>query len=90
MLKKAKKTTKKSATTQLDQQDIASECLFLVSRRKGSDIGINDDDYDPDVEHLLSYPNNPETKKKYVYTKNSSKAFCNKQGIKDDYNKPKQ
>eukprot|EP00957_Ditylum_brightwellii_P069571 5283988-Ditylum_brightwellii.AAC.1 len=53
-------------------------------------IDTDHNDYDPDVKHLLSYLNNAKTKQKYARAEDSCKAFCNKRGIKDDYNKPKQ
>eukprot|EP00957_Ditylum_brightwellii_P010795 818600-Ditylum_brightwellii.AAC.1 len=72
-------------TPLFDEEDLSELCFDIIA-----DIDANDDNYDPDVKHLLSYPNNPKTRKKYVNIKNSFKAFHNKQGIKVDYNKPKQ
>eukprot|EP00957_Ditylum_brightwellii_P195270 14876659-Ditylum_brightwellii.AAC.1 len=72
--------------TPLFDEDDLRELYFEII----ADIDTNDNNYDPDVKHLLSYPNNPKTKKKYVNIENSFKAFCNKQGIKNKYNKPKQ
>ena len=72
--------------TPLFGEDGLSELCFDII----ADIDADDDDYDPDVKHLLSYLNNPKTKQKYVKAEESFKAFCNKRGISDNYNKPKQ
>eukprot|EP00957_Ditylum_brightwellii_P001276 100213-Ditylum_brightwellii.AAC.1 len=61
-------------TLLFDEADLSELCCGIIA-----DIDTNDDDYYPDVKHLLSYPNNPMTKKKYVNIENSFKAFCNKQ-----------
>ena len=71
--------------TPLFGEDVLSELCFDII----ADIDADDDDYDPDVKHLLSYPNNPKTKQKYVKAEENFKAFCNKRGI-NSYNKPKQ
>eukprot|EP00957_Ditylum_brightwellii_P159883 12170307-Ditylum_brightwellii.AAC.1 len=46
------------------------------------DIDADDDNYDPNVKHLLSYPNNPKTKKKYVNTKTASKPSATSRASK--------
>eukprot|EP00957_Ditylum_brightwellii_P094581 7203647-Ditylum_brightwellii.AAC.1 len=72
--------------TMLFGEDLLSELCFDII----ADIDTDDNNYDPDVKHLLPYPNNPKTKKKYVKAKDSFNAFCNKWGINNNYNKPKQ
>eukprot|EP00957_Ditylum_brightwellii_P159234 12119370-Ditylum_brightwellii.AAC.1 len=75
------KSTKTSAVTQLAQCDVDDECPLLVSRWDRTDNGktpfldidTDDADYEPDVKHILSYPNNPKAKKKYVKPKAASK-----------------
>eukprot|EP00957_Ditylum_brightwellii_P136207 10388052-Ditylum_brightwellii.AAC.1 len=67
------------------EDGLSGLCFDIIA-----DIDADDDNNDPDVKHLLSYPNNPKTKKKYVRAKDSFKAFCSKRGIQDIYNKPKQ
>eukprot|EP00957_Ditylum_brightwellii_P137521 10484373-Ditylum_brightwellii.AAC.1 len=75
--------TDNGKTPLFGEEDLSELCFDIIA-----DIYVSDEDYDPDVKHLLSYHNNPRTKKKYVKTKNSFKAICNKWGIKDNYNKP--
>eukprot|EP00957_Ditylum_brightwellii_P136576 10415084-Ditylum_brightwellii.AAC.1 len=72
--------------TPLFGKDGLSELCFEII----ADIDANANNSDPDVKHLISYLNNAKTKQKYVKTKDSFKAFCSKQGIQDNYNKPKQ
>eukprot|EP00957_Ditylum_brightwellii_P190423 14495010-Ditylum_brightwellii.AAC.1 len=74
-----------SETTLFAEEDV-SELYFVFI----ADINANDNNYDLDVKHLLSYHNDPKTKQKYVDVENSFKDVCNKQGINDNYNKLKQ
>eukprot|EP00957_Ditylum_brightwellii_P080937 6156732-Ditylum_brightwellii.AAC.1 len=81
---------RKDGTNNGKTQFVGEDCLSELCFDIIADIDTDDNNYDPDVKHLLSYPNNAKTKQKYVKAKDRFKAFCNKQGIKDNYNKPKQ
>eukprot|EP00957_Ditylum_brightwellii_P032538 2465497-Ditylum_brightwellii.AAC.1 len=45
-------------TLLFDEDGLSELCFDIIA-----DIDANDNNYDPDVKHLLSYPNNPTTKK---------------------------
>eukprot|EP00957_Ditylum_brightwellii_P082316 6259440-Ditylum_brightwellii.AAC.1 len=53
------------------------------------DLDINDDEYDPDIKHLLSYPNNNKTKQVYINCENQFKTFCKSHKC-IGFDKPKQ
>eukprot|EP00957_Ditylum_brightwellii_P165392 12592649-Ditylum_brightwellii.AAC.1 len=53
------------------EEDLSELCFGIIG-----DLDANDDKYDPDVKHLLSYPNTGKTKQAYINHKDQFKAFC--------------
>ena len=66
------------------EEDLSELCFDIIG-----DIDANDDKYDSDVKHFISYPNNPKTKQAYIKHEDQFKTFCKSCNC-NGYNKPKQ
>ena len=66
------------------EEDLSELCFDIIG-----DINANDDEYNPSVRHLISYPNNNKTKQAYINHEDQFKALCRSCNC-NGFNKPKQ
>eukprot|EP00957_Ditylum_brightwellii_P159474 12138861-Ditylum_brightwellii.AAC.1 len=65
------------------EEDLIEFCFDIIG-----DLDANDDKYDSDIKHLISYPNNNKRKQAYLNHEDQFKAFCKSCNC-NGFNKPK-